>query len=448
MIEKIREHWMIAFLAVLFVSIQCISLFSSADLWWDASVYIGMGKYIYSLGHAGLWESERPLVWPLMLGFFWKIGMNEILWGKILTIFFSTGCIILIYALGLRYCNKTTAIISSLFLGFAPIFFLYTGVLHTEIPAAFFLLLGIYYYEKHQFLAGLLFGISMMTRFFQIIVIIPILLYIIMRKRQEFFHYIGGFGIPLLLFFSVNWFLYHNPVQPFILQAYMTQNTGWIFHQPWGYYFIEIFKENIFFIGALAGIYAIFKEKNSEKLLIAAVFILGFIPFIFEAHKEMRLLISLLPFLALLTAYGIYSLLETVHRKKIVYILLIIFWIGYTIPQLQFNTYDDHLDFFYAAVADAPQEGLWISNPSMIAYTDRTAGLIYFPLYNTEKIHELEQKMIDAQMILLNSCDILPCPSADISCNAAHAAFIELLQQHFETTTGSYGECSYYLFKQ
>jgi len=446
MIKKVREHWPLVCLVLVFVGIQCISLFCSGDLWWDASVYIGMGKYIYSFGHVGLWESERPLIWPLMLGFFWKIGFNEIFWGKILTLLFSTGCIVLTYTLGLRYFNKTTAFISSLFLGFAPIFFLYTEVLQTEIPATFFLLLGMYYYEKQPFLTGILLGISMMTRFFQIIVIIPILIYILIKKRKGIVPYLIGFGIPLLIFCVVNYFLYHNLIYPFTLQAYMTNNTGWIFYQPWWYYFVEIFKENIFFILALAGIFFIFKERKSEKMLIATVFILGFIPFMFEAHKEMRLLISLLPFLALLAAYGIHLFIDTIHRNKIVYVLLIIGWLVYTIPLLHFNTYDDHLDFFYDALADAPYEGLWVSNPSMIASTNRTAELIYFPLYNTEKIQELEHKLKDAQMILLNNCDILPCPPTDMSCNAAHTEFIELLQQKFDMITDLYGECNYYIF--
>ena len=39
------------------------------DIWWDSAVYLGMGKHIYSLGEVGLWESSRPLIWPLILGF-------------------------------------------------------------------------------------------------------------------------------------------------------------------------------------------------------------------------------------------------------------------------------------------------------------------------------------------------------------------------------------------
>ena len=39
---------------------------------WDSSVYIGMGKYIFSLGKIGLWESSRAVVWSLLLGLLWK----------------------------------------------------------------------------------------------------------------------------------------------------------------------------------------------------------------------------------------------------------------------------------------------------------------------------------------------------------------------------------------
>jgi hypothetical protein len=447
--KNVKEHWPLGLIVLIFFGIQLSSLFYARDLWWDASVYVGMGKYIFSLGHAGLWESERPLIWPLMLGFLWKLGLNEIMWGKILTFGFSIGCIVLTYCIGQKYFNKTTALISSLFLAFTPLFFLYTTVLQTEIPATFFLLLGIYYYEKKPFLTGILFGVSMMTRFFQVIIISSILVYTLLKKREKIVDIITGFGIPVSIFCITNIFLYHDPFYPFTLQVYMTQNTGWIFYQPWWYYFVELFKENLFFIVTIAGIYFILKEKKLEKIFIVTIFIVGFIPFIFEKHKETRLLISLLPFLIFLTVYGLTLIVEhiqNIHKKKIVYVILMIVWALYTIPLLHFNTYDDHLDFFYDALADTSLEEIWISNPSMIAYTNKTAELIYFPLYNTEKIYELNEKISEAHMILLNSCDILPCPPLDTTCTTAHNAFIKSLQQNFNTAINSSGECDYFIF--
>ena len=66
-------------------------------LWWDSQVYVAMGKYIFSHGQLGFWESFRPLVHPLLLGALWKMGLNPILVGKGLDVLFSTIAVYLVY---------------------------------------------------------------------------------------------------------------------------------------------------------------------------------------------------------------------------------------------------------------------------------------------------------------------------------------------------------------
>src|SRR3989338_4217094 len=87
----IKKHKLFLSIFLLFAVLKIFSLFVAQDIWWDSSVYVGMGKYIYSLGEAGLWESSRPLIWPLILGFFWKLNLDYILFGKLFVIFFSLG---------------------------------------------------------------------------------------------------------------------------------------------------------------------------------------------------------------------------------------------------------------------------------------------------------------------------------------------------------------------
>ncbi|MEK6876668.1 MAG: hypothetical protein AABX63_04600, partial [Nanoarchaeota archaeon] len=74
MASLLKNHKAFLFLFFIFLIVKLVSLFAAADIWWDSAVYLGMGKYIYSSGDSGLWEASRPLVWPLILGFFWKIG--------------------------------------------------------------------------------------------------------------------------------------------------------------------------------------------------------------------------------------------------------------------------------------------------------------------------------------------------------------------------------------
>jgi hypothetical protein len=388
---------------------------------------MNMGTYIYSLGHVGLWEDVRPLIWPMIVGFFWKIGFDELLWAKIVTILFSIGTLLLTYITGCKYFNKNTGIVAALFLACSPLFFLYTSVLQTEIPATFFFLLGL---MAGSFAGSIWIGISFLTRFFQGFLILPFIVYSIIKKQFCSFCFL----IPILFFLAINYVLYENPFTPFIRQAYMTLHTGWIFHQPGYYYFTELFKENYLWIFAFAGIYFAVKKK---EYLIPFLLLCGFAPFAFAAHKELRILLPLLPFLFMLTAYGLLELFSWKYAA-----LFLAIWFVVTVPQLHFNTYDDHLDFFYTANVS---EKAWISNPSFIINKNVLAEPLYYPLYNSEKIQELLAKRHEAKTILLNSCDVLPCP--DDACIADHALFLETLKKEFAVRTLAYKNCDYYIFQ-
>ena len=38
------------------LALQLIFLSQEHPIWWDSSVYLGMGHYMYSLGEQGIWE--------------------------------------------------------------------------------------------------------------------------------------------------------------------------------------------------------------------------------------------------------------------------------------------------------------------------------------------------------------------------------------------------------
>ena len=120
--SKIKDNILLALILILFLSVYFFHFDPNADLWWDSSVYIGMGKYIYSAGEVGLYEASRPLVWPLMLGFFWKLGLDVILCGRLLVLIFGVGTIILTYLMAYELFDRKIALLSSLFLAFSPTF--------------------------------------------------------------------------------------------------------------------------------------------------------------------------------------------------------------------------------------------------------------------------------------------------------------------------------------
>jgi len=291
--NKLKENILLIFILLIFISFYIFKSNPEADLWWDSSVYISMGKYIYSLGEIGFYEESRPLLWPLMLGFIWKLGLNEIFFGKILVLLFGIGTITLTYLIAYKLFNKKIAILSALLLAFSPTFFLFNSILFTEIPSTFFSLFGFYLLIKRNYsFSGLFFGLAFMTRFFQILIIVPIylvLIYSFYKKKvsiSNFLYFIIFFSIPVIPYFILNAFLFNNPLFPFLLQAYMSKYTGWIYNQGIDFYFLNLIKENILVLFSILGIFLIFKNENLTKILIPLVFLLAFVPYNFVLHKE------------------------------------------------------------------------------------------------------------------------------------------------------------------
>jgi len=246
-------------------------------------------------------------------------------------------------------------------------------------------------------------------------------------------------------------FLYNNPVRPFILQSFMTKYTGWVFHQPFNFYFINLLRENILILFSILGIFLIIKKYKFEKLALIVIILIAFIPYNLVAHKEMRLLIPILPLLYILTSYGVMNFCSMFKKNKnLILAFLLIVFLFFNVPKLNFDNYDVNFKLFYDYInSNKIENGLWISNPAMIAHSNLKASeLIYFPLYNSEKIDYLIENIDNANHILINTCDILPCPPYDDSCNEKSNDFISFIKNRFDLVSETIdGKCSHYIFK-
>lgn len=161
-----KNNWLIIGLIFIFLVTKLLLLLEYHLPIWDEAVYIGMGKFLFSSGQAGLWEPIRPILLPLLLGFLWKIKLNPIFLGELLIIGFSTGVLILTYLLGKEVYNKTIGLIATALVAITPVFYLHSSLILTGIPATFFILLSLYCLVKNNFwLAGLFSGLAFLTRF-------------------------------------------------------------------------------------------------------------------------------------------------------------------------------------------------------------------------------------------------------------------------------------------
>ena len=242
----------IILLSLIFITLSVVFLVFYKEIWWDSAVYSNIGKFIFSNGNFGIWEDARPLVLPLILGLGWKIGFNEVMFVKIVSLAFSLGSILMVYLISKKYFSQKTAIYSSIFTAFSSIFFFFSSLGMTEIPSVFFALLSLYFlFENRPFVSGLFSGIAFMARFFSIFAIIPIYLFhLIYFDRKKFVGKYSkvffGFVAVIVPYLILNVALYHNVLYPFQLQINITKITGWQNYHSFWFYFIELIKQNPF----------------------------------------------------------------------------------------------------------------------------------------------------------------------------------------------------------
>ena len=137
---KERKFFMLLLFAAIGINAYILSF--SPAVWWDETVYIGIGKYIYSFGIDGFFEAFRPPILPLILGAIWKIGLNPIVFGRILSVLFFAGVLTLTYEIGKKFENKFVGFYAALLFAITPFVYTYSKLILSGIPSAFFVILA------------------------------------------------------------------------------------------------------------------------------------------------------------------------------------------------------------------------------------------------------------------------------------------------------------------
>ena len=454
----------IILIITLFFLTKIFLIFFQENVWWDSAVYIGMGKYIFSYGNSGLWEASRPLIWPLILGFFWKFGFS-ILFFRVLELFFAVGCIYLAYLIAKDVFNKKVALFSALFLAFSPTFYFFSAILLSEISSLFFALLSVYFFiNKRFFLTGLFSGAAFMARFLQLFVFIAMFFIFAFNYKKNrllfknFLSIVSGFFIVAAPYLLFNHLVYNNAFYPFILQKFLTENTGFVFHQPFWFYLINLLSENILALISIFGLYLIIKNSpNFKQITIASIFLIFFIFMNFINHKEMRILIVALPYLYIIASYPLNYIIEKLKTKNVLFypFIILIFSILFlqsfsNIYALEYNELQQKNK--YAAFQDYLgnddiKGNIWISNPVFALYTDKKINeLLYYPTFNTVKYNELKNKFKQGSHVLIDTCDIA-CEPVAAACPKEKAEFLTLLEENFNQVYHSkIGNCRQFIF--
>lgn len=416
--------------------------FRQNTVWWDGAVYLQMGKYIYSYGSFGLWEPIRPIVWPLINGFFWRFTSNQILYSRIFIFIISIAVIYLTYRIALIFGRKT-ALIAAILLSFTPIFFLYTFRLYTEILSLFFVLLGILVFVESResfaacFVAGLLISLSFLTRFPQILVLVGLLIFILLFEKNEKIKktltLLSGFLVILAGYLIFNFIVYRDGLFPLFEAFDVIQYSGiWIHEAPWGYYIVGLVKENFVFLFLVLPLFYVFKRgiiidarDKRNMALVAGIFLVILVFLSYLEHKELRYLIILLPYVAILSSY---SLTTVVKNKTILTFILVIFLTvsfikieGIFDAQTK-NLYNKETERDFYEFVDQGRElehrHVLSTSPRIGLDSDVRISQIYYlkDSYIYDNVDEILSEKYD--YILINTCDI-PCDPNKPTCEMA-----------------------------
>jgi hypothetical protein len=314
----------------------------------DEAVYLGMGKYIYSQGNAGLWEMIRPLGLPLITGIWWKLGLDQLIVSRLFSILVSIGCIIFTFLITKKLFSNKHAIISALILACTPIFFFYSSYVLTDHIATLFLIASVFFLMKEKFiLGGILGGCAIWFKFTHILYIGAIILFmaykiLILKNKKNILQYTYTLTIILLFiatYFLSNYILYHTHfnVMDAILKPYtdaakysnnIYQNTYFNSFSSFAYYvcyyiydilFNNLYGFMIYLFIIIYIIHFIKFLKKENQIMIMSIFITYLTYFSFIPYKNERFEIFFLPIMAIYATYGIIQLIEyfySIYSKK------------------------------------------------------------------------------------------------------------------------------------
>jgi len=467
--QKIIEKPLIPLLLIA-AAVRLLYLFDWHDVWWDSGVYIGMGKWLWSFGAAGLWEDIRPVLWPAILGFFWKLKLNPVGFARAIMFVLSIANVYLVFRIAERVFSKRTAALTTAMFAISPIFFFLGFHEYTEIPSLFFTLAAIWLFlqEKHYW-AGLLIGLAFLTRFPIAIFGIPLGIVLLWKKAwKPLARLAAGFFTCLIPFLLFSWFLYGNPLTSLVEGQRiigMVLGCTVLRYRPWYDYFVLLWLEHYFYVLAIPAMWFVRKTITKEKMLIVLAAALPLLYFMLQPCRDYRYLLNVVPFVAMLSAFGIDQSLVFVRNKKVhswLFVVLLVITLSMSLATaVVFYHGNENLkpdaaaEGYFTYLRDKNTTGeVWIANPIIAAYTDLSLKKIYYPVYDAGAAQTFSDYLqANAQKIVYVAIDNcgggIICAAEDARCHEQHAQMQKFLEANFTLAYNqSTGECWYKIYQQ
>ena len=445
-------------ICIIFFALKLASI--NHALSWDESVYIGMGKYIYSAGTSGLCEMIRPLGLPAITGSFWGIGLDQIIASKIFSILVSIGCIIVTFFIGRELFDGKHAIIGALLLAVTPVFFFYADSILTDNISTLLLMLALLMLIKGKFIpAGISAGLAFWFKFTHILFILAIILFLAykifaLKNRKDIGRYVLTASIMIIFvaaYFFSNYLLYSGHLGPMdaMLRPYMDASA--YSHNPYlssgfhdvksfsyytAYYIYGIlFNTTYGFLMYLFFLIYIYKFittrnifRNERHTLIMTIFLVYLAYFSIIPFKTERFFVFFLPIMAVYAAYGFIKVwnmdTKTKNAATIFRIIAEIFIIAALIISIssisssyRWNESDGKPDYAIERYFDVHgiHGPILTNNPRFTAYSDeRYVGAYDILNKNGLFVNDWESEMNFTAVVYMNNS--VSCMDTDAKC--------------------------------
>ena len=308
----------LAFSTLFFVNLGSGHLIAADEQTYSQWAFhmIKTGDYFTPWAYGSLfWVGKPPLVMWLMSLSYQVFGVTNFA-ARIWSAIFGVLSLIVIYYLGKKLYNPYVGFLSALVLGSFATFYAFARLAMTDIPLVFFILGSIYFFvssektENHNYrnaaLSGLFFGLALMTKQVEAL-LIPIILFFYLLATRKSFRFV--FTKSFTLFWGVGLLLF----SPWLI--YMAIRFG---SQFWQWYFV--------YNGISRSVGTVENHVGSYLFY-----------FNYIAHTESPYLVAALPFAAILCLFN--SVWKRIKEDTLIFLWIAIVLSIFTVAQTKLEWY-------------------------------------------------------------------------------------------------------------
>ncbi len=250
--------------------------------------------------------------------------------GRLVTLIFSLGTILIVYLIGKKMYNPRVGLIASLFLIFSPEHNKYSHYLMPDSPMLFFLVSSFLFIwliyvkgeRKHYILAGLLAGLAMATKYGGQMLFLPLFLahlFRLLEKREPLRKIILNLDLVLSVIFFLLAFFVSCPYSILDFKIFwrdfkwqsrhllQSGHYGSSMAQPALFFYLQYgFKENIGLLSqflVLGGAFLTFLSRRKKDLLLVSYPLILFLMMGTWKTRAVRYLLPATPFFILIGSF-------------------------------------------------------------------------------------------------------------------------------------------------